>query len=119
MISSPRRSPKQPLAGIELHDPLHDRKACPEFYSFHQGIGQISPREGLISCRLLPKRGQICDIPDPPQSLNDSKVYSTRYHNLDRGVIKSFPLGITYINADNSPVHVTVLLSDLNIPSGL
>ena len=28
--------------------------------------------------------------------------------------MKSFPLGITCINADNSPVHVTVLLSDLN-----
>ena len=28
--------------------------------------------------------------------------------------MKSFPLGITRINADNSPVHVTVLLSDLN-----
>ena len=26
----------------------------------------------------------------------------------------SFPLGITPINADNSPVHATVLLSDLN-----
>ena len=26
----------------------------------------------------------------------------------------SFPLGITHVNADNSPVHVTVLLSDLN-----
>ena len=41
-------------------------------------------------------------------------MYSTRYDNLDRGVIKSFPLGITQINVDNSPVHVTVLLSDLN-----
>ena len=33
--------------------------------------------------------------------------------------MKSFTLGITHINADNSPVHVTVLLSDLNIPSDL
>ena len=32
---------------------------------------------------------------------------------------KSFPLGITHVNADNSPVHVTVLLSDSNIPSDL
>ena len=30
-----------------------------------------------------------------------------------QGGIKSFPLGITYINADNSPVHVTVLLRAL------
>ena len=28
--------------------------------------------------------------------------------------MKSFPLGITHVNANNSPVHVTVLLSDLN-----
>ena len=34
-------------------------KACLEFNSFPQGIGQISPREGLLSCRLLPKQGQI------------------------------------------------------------
>ena len=31
----------------------------------------------------------------------------------------SAPLGITHINADNSWVHVTVLLSDSNIPSDL
>ena len=28
--------------------------------------------------------------------------------------MKSFPLGITHVNANNSPVHVTVLLSDSN-----
>ena len=30
-ISSPGRSPKQPLPGIGLHDPLHGRQACPGF----------------------------------------------------------------------------------------
>ena len=53
-IPSPGRSPKQPLPGIGLHDPLHGRQACPEFNSLHQGVGQISPREGLLSCRPLP-----------------------------------------------------------------
>ena len=43
-----------------------------------------------------------------------STVYVTRYDNLDRGVLSLFSLGITRINAENSPVHVTVLLSDLN-----
>ena len=72
-IPSPGRSPKQPLPGIGLHDPLHGRQACPEFNSFHQGVGQIYPREGLFSCRLFPKRGQFCYIPaPPPQSLNGS-----------------------------------------------
>ena len=61
-IPSPRRSPKQPLPGIGLHDPLHGRQACPELNSFHQGVGKIRPRWGLFSCRLLLKQGQTCDI---------------------------------------------------------
>ena len=65
-IPSPGRSPKQLLPGIGLHDPLHGRQACPESSSFHHGIGQISSLEEPSSCRLLPKRGQICDIPAPP-----------------------------------------------------
>ena len=65
-ILSPRRSPKQPLPGIGLHDPLHCRQACPESKSFNEGVDQISPRQGLFLCRPLPKRGQICDIPPPP-----------------------------------------------------
>ena len=73
-ISSPGMAPKQPLPEIGLHDPLHGRLACPEFNSFHQGVYQISPREGLFKCRPLPKRGQMCDITIPPQSLNDSPV---------------------------------------------
>ena len=72
-IPSPGRPPKQPLPGIELHHPLHSRQDCPEFNSFHQEVGQISPREGLFSCRSLPKRGQICDILATSQSLKDSQ----------------------------------------------
>ena len=30
--------------GIGLHDPLHDRQACPEFIVFDQGVGQMCPR---------------------------------------------------------------------------
>ena len=65
-ISSPGRSPKQPLPGIGLHDHLHDRQACPEFIAFDQGVGQICPQSGIFSCRFLPKRGQICYTPAPP-----------------------------------------------------
>ena len=43
-ISSPGRSPKQPLPGIGLHVHLHGRQACPEFITFDQGFGQICPR---------------------------------------------------------------------------
>ena len=81
-IASPGRSPKQPLPGIVLHDPLHSRQACPEFNSCHQGVGQISPRHGLFLCRPLPKRGQICDIPAPPPPIAErlvSTIRSTSY----------------------------------------
>ena len=37
--SSPGGSPKQPLPGIRMHDPLHGRQACPEFIAFDQGNG--------------------------------------------------------------------------------
>ena len=73
-IPSPGRSLKPPFPGIGLHDLLHCRQACPESNSFHQGVGQMSPREGLFSCRSLSKRGQFCDIPAPPQSFNYSSA---------------------------------------------
>ena len=81
-ISSPERSPKRPLLGIGLHDPQHGRQACLEFNSFQQGVGQISPWEGLFLFRPLPKRGQIWDIPFPPQSLNDSNANRDLYSIL-------------------------------------
>ena len=72
-IPSPERSTKQPLPGIELHDPLHGRQACPEFNSFHQGVGQISP--GRAYFRAVPSKngGKVVTSP-PPQSLNDSDL---------------------------------------------
>ena len=80
-ISPPGMTPKQPLPGIGLHDPTHGRQACLEFISFHQRVGQISPREGQFSCRPLPKRGQNCDIPLRPQLLNDSPTRKTTLHS--------------------------------------
>ena len=71
--SVPGDGTKTTPPGIGLHYPLHDRQACPESNSFHQGVGQISPPEGLFLCRPLLKRGQICYI--PPQLLNDSATY--------------------------------------------
>ena len=65
-IPSPGRSPKQPLPGIGLYDPLHGRQACPEFNSFHRGVGKKSPQEGIFSCRSFPKQGQILISPSPP-----------------------------------------------------
>ena len=96
-IPSPGKSPKQPLPGLGLHDPLHGRQACTEFISFHQGVGQIYPREGLLSCRLFSKRGQICDIPAHPQSLNDAKyVFLSSIHVWCFWCLLSPVLYITY-----------------------
>ena len=59
--------PEQPLPGLELHDPLHCRKACPEFNSSPQRAGWSNYSwEGLLSGRPHPKRGKICDAPPPP-----------------------------------------------------
>ena len=86
MFLSPERSPKQPLPGIGLHDPLHDRQACPKLNSFNQGVGQISLRGGLLSCRPLPKHGQICYNPAPPiverlvPQIDKRKRYDTLKH---------------------------------------
>ena len=65
-ISSPGKSPKQPLPGIGLHDPLHGRQASPELKSFYQEIDQLCPREGPFSDRPLPQRGKIATSPTPP-----------------------------------------------------
>ena len=65
-IPSPGRSPKQPLPGMGLHGSLRGRQVCPEFISFYQGFGRISLQERLFSCRPLPKRGNVCDIPSAP-----------------------------------------------------
>ena len=92
-ISSPGRSPKQPLPGLRLHDPPHGRQACPEFIAFDQGVGQIYPRQELFSCRSLLKQGQIRYIPAPPQSLNWSHPMSKhRNHRRSQRTTKCFDL---------------------------
>ena len=63
-ILSPGKSPKQPLTGIGLHDPLHGQQACPEFNSFHQGVGHISLREGLFS--IVPSQNGDKVVTSPP-----------------------------------------------------
>ena len=65
-IPSPGRSPKQPLPGIRLHDPLHGRQACPEFNSFHYELVQICPGKGYF--RAVPSRngGKNVRSPSPP-----------------------------------------------------
>ena len=54
------------------------------------GGWSTSPRKGLFWCRPLPKRGQICDIPASPQSLN----YSGKPHLYDFFVVTAHQMGI-------------------------
>ena len=63
MISSPGRSPKQPLPGIGLYDPLHGRQACLEFIAFDKGFGHI----------YVPGRGYFRDVP----SQNEDKFVTS------------------------------------------
>ena len=64
--SSPRRSPKQPLPGIGLHDPVYGWQACPELNSFHRGAGKISPREvSPVAERCCPPAATAATITPP------------------------------------------------------
>ena len=72
--SIPGEVTKTTPSGVGLHDPLHGRQACPESNSYHQGVGQISPREGILLVSYPPKTGTNLLHPRPPQSLNDSGV---------------------------------------------
>ena len=94
--SVPRVVTKTAPSADRLHDYLHGRQACPAFNSFHLGVGQICPRDGLFSCRPLQKRGQICDIPSPPlppppplRSLNDFNAAA-----VIAPVRRSFAIGV-------------------------
>ena len=67
MISSPARSPKQPLPGMRLHDPLHGRQACPEFIAFDKGVGQICPGRGYF--RAVPSQNGDKYVTSPPPTI--------------------------------------------------
>ena len=94
-IPSPGRSPKQPLPGIGLNDPLQGRQACPECNSFYQRVGKICRWQGLFSCPPFLKRGQFCYIPAPPQIVEQVQTTLTRAAMMATE-------GRTYVCADPS-----------------
>ena len=83
-IRSPGWSPKQLLSGIGVRDHLRGRQACPEFDSFHQGLGQICPG-GAIFVPFPPKTGTNLRHPRPSQMLNDSLVLVFRRQSRSTG----------------------------------
>ena len=57
-IPSPGRSPKQPLPGIGLQDPLHGRQACPEYIQLiPPGSWSDTSPVGAIIVPSRPKTG--------------------------------------------------------------
>ena len=64
---SPGRSPKHPLPGIGLHDPLHGRQACPESNSFHRGLVKYVP--GRCYFRTVPSQDGDEFVTSPPPSI--------------------------------------------------
>ena len=73
-IPSPGRSIIQPLQGIGLRDPLHGQQACPNSTHITRGMVKEVPGRGCFHAVPSPKRGQVCNIPARPQSLNDSNI---------------------------------------------
>ena len=65
-IPSPGRSPKQPLPGIGLHDPLHGRQACPESNSFTRGLVKYVPGRGYFRAFPSHNRDKFVISPLPP-----------------------------------------------------
>ena len=78
-ISFPGRSPKQPLPGIGLHDPLHDWQDCPEFIVFDIGGWSNMSPVGTIFVPFPPKTGNNLLHPRPCQSLNGFQAESGAY----------------------------------------
>ena len=63
-ISSPERSPKQPLPGMRLHDPLHGRQACPEFIASDQELVKYVSGRGYF--RAVPSQNGDKYVTSPP-----------------------------------------------------
>ena len=70
-ILSPGMTPKQPLPGIVLHDPLHGRQACPQIILISPGGWSNKSPVGAIFVPFPPKTGTNLGHPRPPQSLNE------------------------------------------------
>ena len=79
-IPPPWMSPKQTLPGMVLHDPLHCRQACPELNSFHRGVDQTCPREGLFRA------------PPPPLPKVGNKFRASCLHSLNDSFGARYPL---------------------------
>ena len=65
-ISSPGRSPKQPLPGMILHDSLHGWQACPKLTHLTMGLVKYVPVRGYL--RVVPSQNgdKYVTSPSPP-----------------------------------------------------
>ena len=64
-ISSPGRSPKQPLPGMRLPDPLHGRQAAPNLSHLTRGLLKYVPGRGYF--RAVPSQNGDKYVTSPPR----------------------------------------------------
>ena len=84
-IPSPGWLSKQPLPGIRLHDPLHDRQACLELTHFTRRL-----------VKYVPGRSYFGDIPS--QSGDKFATSPTRaIHTTDWTFFSCFFNGLVYV----------------------
>ena len=113
----PRGDHQTTLAGLGLHDPLHGRQTCPEFNSFHEGVGQIRHREGLFSCHPLTEHGKICNTPPPPPIIErlESRPRSATSFSLRKLPVRTF---VSHTGVQHSPGSSTIELPSALAESG-
>ena len=63
-ISFSGRSPKQPLPGMRVHDPLRGRQACPEFIALTRGLVKYVLGRGYF--RAVPSQNGDKYVTSPP-----------------------------------------------------
>ena len=64
IISSPRRSPKYPLPGMRLHDPLHGRRHAPNSSHLTRELVKYVSSRGYF--RTVPSQNGNKNVTSPP-----------------------------------------------------
>ena len=92
-ISSPGRSPKQPLPGIRLHDLLHGRKLVPNSTHSTRGLVKYVPDRGYFRA-VLSQNGDIF-ITSPPPPIVERVDGKTKQEWVYKHKQKILPLSLS------------------------
>ena len=117
MISSPGRSPEQPLPGIGLRDPLQRRQACPELIAFDQGVGQSVPDRGCFHAVFSQNGDKIVTSPPSPNRWTGPKRLIKPPYFIYREQPRSTPIVVAYprpaFSATNRTFYVPISFDQL------